>query len=345
MTSQENSPKADGPQLVEKVLDQAIGFMQTQAIHVAAELGIADLLKDGPKSIDELAATAGAHGPSLYRLLRALASMEIFTEIDQGIFRQTPLGTTLQREHPLSVHPVARLVGDPSWWRSWGSLSHAIKTGQAAIEHEFGVHLFDFLEQYPETARRFNAWMARFSQLTDPAIVSCYDFSLFKQIVDVGGGHGSFLTAILQANLALEGVLFDLPQVVSGADLRDAAVKDRCEIVGGDFFTSVPSGGDAYILKQISHDWPDDLCVQILQNCHQAMVTNGRLLVIDAVIPSDNGPDINKFIDLHMLVLTPGGKERTEAEFRSLFKAGGFQLTRIIPTPTLFKIVEGKPKS
>ncbi|MDX1522632.1 MAG: methyltransferase, partial [Anaerolineae bacterium] len=268
----------------------------------------------------------------------------IFTEIDQGIFRQTPLGTTLQGDHPLSVQPLARLVGDLSWWRSWGSLSHAIMTGEPAIEHAFGMHLFDYLGQHPETASVFNTWMTRFSQMTDPAIVGSYDFSHFKQIVDVGGGHGNLLTTILQTNPALKGVLFDLPEVVSAADLSETAVMDRCEIVGGDFFEALPAGGDAYILKQIIHDWHDNLCIKILRNCHKAMTANGRLLVIDAVIPSDNAPDINKFIDLHMLVLTHGGKERTEAEFKSLFKASGFQITRIISTPTLFKLIEGKRK-
>ena len=344
MVLKEDPQDQAGTQLVGQILELATGFMQTQAIHVAADLGIADLLKDGPKSADELAAMTGAHGPSLYRLLRALASVDIFAEIDQGVFRQTPLGTTLQLDHPLSVQPLAHLVGDPSWWRSWGSLSHAIKTGEPAIEHVFDMHLFDYLGQHPQTASVFNAWMTRLSQMTDPALVSSYDFSGFKQVVDVGGGHGSFLITILQANPALKGVLFDLPEVVSTVDLNGAPLADRCEIVGGDFFSSLPAGGDAYVLKQISHDWHDDSCIEILRNCHEAMTANGRLLVIDAVLPSDNAPDINKFIDLQMLVLTHGGKERTEAELRSLFKAGGFQLTRIIPTPTLFKIIEGKRK-
>ena len=343
MIAQKNLPRVEGHQLVEQILDQAIGFMQTQAIHVATELGIADLLKNGPKSIDELATMTGAHGPSLYRLLRALASIEIFTEIDQGIFQQTPLGFLLQRDHPLSVQPMARLLGDPSWWHSWGSLCHSIRTGKAAMEHELGMHLFDYLGQHPETAGVFNSWMTQLSQMTDPAIVGSYDFSGLGQTVDVGGGQGSFLTTILHVNPAMKGVLFDLPEVVSRANLREATIADRCEIVGGDFFASVPKGGDAYVIKQIMHDWPDELCIKILQNCHKAVATDGRLLVIDAVISSDNAPDINKFIDLHMLVLTPGGRERTEADFRSLFKAGGFRLTRIIPTPTLFKIIEGKP--
>lgn len=333
-----------GGQLVGEILERATGFMQTQAIHVAAELGIADFLKEGPQSVDELAAVTGTQRPALSRLLRALASIGIFAEIDQGIFKQTPLGATLQRDHPLSVWPLACLLGDPSWWQSWGSLNQAILTGKPAIEHVFGGHLFDYLREHPEAARIFNAWMTRLSQITDPALVDSFDFSNLKKIVDVGGGQGSLLATILEANPSLNGVLFDLPEVVATADQRVTAIADRCEIIGGDFFDSVSAGGDAYILKQIIHDWHDDSCIKILRNCHRAMASDGRLLVIDAVIPADNAPDINKFIDLHMLVLTEGGKERTEAEFRSLLEAGGFQLTRIIGTPSLFKIIEGKPK-
>ncbi|HEX6383760.1 MAG TPA: methyltransferase [Anaerolineae bacterium] len=225
MAVKENPQVQTSAQSAGKILDLATGFMHTQAIYVAAELGIADLLKDGPQSVDELATVTGAHRPSLYRLLRALASIGIFAEIDQGIFRQTSLGATLQRDHSLSVWPLARLLGDPSWWQSWGSLNQAIMTGEPAIEHVFDMHLFDYLGEHPATANDFNVWMTRLSQMTDPAIVDSYDFSHFKQIVDVGGGQGSLLTTILQANPALRGILFDLPEVVPAANEGVAAVE------------------------------------------------------------------------------------------------------------------------
>jgi SAM-dependent methyltransferase len=179
--------------------------------------------------------------------------------------------------------------------------------------------------------------------MTDPALMESYDFSTINKVVDIGGGHGSLLASILKANPTLKGVLFDLPEVVEAAREIDAGVAERCEIIGGDFFESVPAGGDAYILKQIIHDWNDDLSIKILQNCHKAMAGNGRVLVIDAVIQPGNVPDLNKFIDLQMLILTYGGRERTEFEFRSLFEAAGFELMNIFSTPSMFNIIEGRP--
>jgi hypothetical protein len=216
-----------------------------------------------------------------------------------------------------------------------------VKTGEAAFDHMFGMSYSEYLKTHPDIAKIFNECMTSVSCAHNPAIVGSYDFSCFHKIVDVGGGHGSLLTAILKANPTLTGILFDLSHVINSCDGFDSELSGRCEVIGGDFFEEVPAGGDAYILKQIIHNWSDDLSIKILRNCHKAMTDGGRVLVIEAVIEPGNAPNITKFFDLHMLVTGPGAKERTESEFRSLFKTAGFELTKIIPTPSSFSIIEG----
>ncbi len=327
-----------------QLFEIATGFMKAQAIYVAAKLGIADLLKNGPKKVDELSSTSGVHSNSLYRLLRALASIGIFAEKSDGSFELTPMASALQSDVPMSLRPYILLLGDKSWWNPWGNLLHSVKTGEAAFDHMFGMGYSEYLESHSDLAKIFNECMTSVSQAHNPAIVGSYDFSRFQTIVDVGGGHGSLLSEILKANLRASGILFDLPHVVDSIDKLDVELSGRCEIMGGDFFEEIPAGGDAYILKQIIHDWNDDLSVKIIQNCHKAMTEKGRLLIIEAVIEPGNAPNISKFFDLHMLVTAPGGKERTESEFRSLFNAAGFELSKIIPTPSSFCIIEGTRK-
>ena len=324
-----------------QLFEIATGFMKSQAIYVAAKLGIADLLKDDAKNITELAKITGADRDSLYRLLRALASIGIFAEKINGDFELTPMAAALLSDVPMSLRPYVMLLGDVSWWASWGSLLHSVKTGEAAFNYLFGMDYTEYLEKHPGLAQIFNETMTSVSQAHNPAIVASYDFSSFQKIVDVGGGHGSLLFAILNANPLLKGVLFDLPHVVNTIDQSNVEIAEHCEIVGGDFFQQVPAGGDAYLLKQIIHDWDDEHSVKILKKCHQAMTENGRVLVIDAIIEPGNAPNITKLFDLHMLVTAPGGKERTEFEFRSLFKEAGFEVSKIISTPTTFFIIEG----
>jgi hypothetical protein len=315
--------------------------MKSQAIYVAAKLGIADLLKDGAKNITELSRITGVDSKSLYRLLRALASIGIFAEKDNGYFELTPMASALRSDVPMSLRPYIILLGDKSWWASWGNLLHSVKTGEAAFDHLFGVGYTEYLEKNPDLAQIFNETMTSVSQAHNHAIIASYDFSGFTKIIDVGGGHGSLLSAILQANSSLKGVLFDLPHVVNSIDQLDTEIIERYEIVGGDFFEQIPAGGDAYLLKQIIHDWSDEASIKILKNCHQAMNENGQVLVIDAIIEPGNTPSVTKFFDLHMLVTAPGGKERTESEFRSLFKEAGFEVSRITPTSSTFFIIEG----
>jgi len=327
-----------------QLFEIATGFMKSQAIYVAAKLGIADLLTDSAKNVDELASITGVDNNSLYRLLSALASIGVFAEKENGYFELTPMASSLRSDVPMSLRPYVMLLGDKSWWDSWGNLLHSVTTGEAAFDHLFGMGYTEYLEKHPELAQIFNETMTSVSQAHNPAIVASYDFSGFQKIVDVGGGHGSLLTVILKANPLLKGILFDLPHVVNSIDKLDADISERCEIVGGDFFEKVPAGGDVYLLKQIIHDWDDEYSIKILINCHKAMSKNGRMLVIDAIIEPGNTPSVAKFFDLHMLVTAPGGKERTESEFRSLFKEARFEVSRIIPTSSTFFIIEGFKK-
>lgn len=326
-----------------QLIQMIFGSVVTQMIAVAARLGLADLLSDEAKSVDELAAATTTHAPSLYRLLRALASLGIFAETAPGHFMLTPLAGLLQSNVPNSLHGFAILLGSEFYYRSFTNLMHSVQTGDSALETTYGLSLFEYLHQHPEDAATFNRGMTSVSGREAAAVREAYDFTGTQTLVDVGGGHGVLLATILKANPSLQGILFDRPPVVAGAELllQGEGVADRCQIVGGDFFTSVPAGADTYILKYIVHDWDDERAEKILRNCYQAMASGGRVLIVEAVIPAGNEPFIGKLRDIVMLTVTSGGVERTEAEFRELLARAGFRLNRIIPTQTIVSIVEG----
>lgn len=321
-----------------------VGYRLSQALFVAAELGIADLLKDGPRSIDALAQATGTHPPSLYRVLRLLASEGVFIEHEQRHFGLTPLAVPLQSDVPGTLRSRALFDSTDCNWRAWGQLRHGVMTGGAVFEHAFEMPFFDYLQQHPSPAVRFDALQADQTLPWARAIVEAYDFSSVGTLVDVGGGYGSLLSAILSAHPRMRGVLYDLPHVIAGAQprLTATAVTDRCEALAGDFFVAVPPGGDTYLLKHILHDWEDERCLTILQNCRRAMPSEGRLLVVEVIIPPDNEPDYGKYLDLNMMVLLRG-QERTEAEYRQLFAASGFTLSRVIATPSEVSVIEGRP--
>lgn len=323
------------------LLQMATGFWVTQSIYVAARLGIADLLSDGPKTADELAQATHANGFMLYRVLRALAGLGIFAEDDEKRFALTPLAEPLQ-SGPNSFRAMAIHLAENASWKAWGSLLESVKTGETAFTIANDKEVFPYYAEHNESFEPFNEAMTNLSEAVIKAVVPAYDFSSIRKLVDVGGGHGSLLAAILKANPETRGVLFDLPTVVEAAKERLASegVSDRAEVVGGDFFESVPAGGDAYLMKLIIHDWDEERAVRILKNCHSAMEDGGRLLLVETVVPEGNEPSFAKMMDLQMLVMT-GGRERTEAEYRDLFAAGGFKLTRVIPTESPMSIVEG----
>ncbi|MCC5661240.1 acetylserotonin O-methyltransferase [Nostoc sp. XA010] len=322
------------------------GMYVSKAIYVAAKLGIADLLKDGAKSSDELAKATEVDAQFLYRLLRALASVNIFIEVGDRYFELTPLATYLQIDAFGSMRSMALAMGEDWNWQCLGNLFNAIKTGIPAFEHQFGMSMFDYFVEHPELGKNYYQAMTDYSEIINHAILDVYDFPTISKLVDVGGGYGALFTAILKANPAITGILFDLPSVIERAKKADffhnKELAGRYELVGGDFFESVPSGGDIYIIKLAIHNWDDHRANKILQNCYQAMPPNGKLLVIEPVVPSGNERYFGvKLMDLQMLIGTDGGRERTADEFEKLFIEAGFRLTKVIPTKSSCSIVEG----
>jgi ubiquinone/menaquinone biosynthesis C-methylase UbiE len=326
-------------------LNQLIcGYWHSQCVYVAAKLGIADLLTDGPHSIEDLSGQTGTHPMSLYRLLRALASVGLFAEEADRRFALTPAAALLRSDVPGSQRAMAIMMGEEHF-RAWGDLLYSVQTGKPAFEKLFGQPVFEYLSQKPEQAAIFDKAMVGVHGRETAAILDAYDFSPFKSVADIGGGNGSTLSGILQRHPALHGTLFDLPGVIERAsqNVEKAGLSNRMHLVAGDFFQSAPNGADAYFLRHIIHDWDDDKAVRILQNVHRAIDKNGRLLVVESVIPPGNEPFFGKLLDLTMLVI-PGGQERTEDEYRSLFGKAGFRLARIVPTEAEVSVIEGVPE-
>lgn len=323
-----------------KLLEMISGNWVSQSVYAVAKLGIADLLKDGPQNIDELAQATGADVQSLYRLMRALASVGVFTEVEDRCFQVTPIAECLQTENPNSLRALSILWGEEQF-QAWAEILYSVKTGKCAYEHQNGVSFFDYLEQNAEAARTFDEAMTTYSQQTHISVADAYDFSGINKIVDVGGGHGTLISSILEAYPNLRGVLFDSAHAIEGAQkhIQAAGLSERCELVAGDFFKSLPSGEDVYVLSSIIHDWDDDSSIAILKNCHDAMVENGKLLLVEMVISPGNEPFFGKLLDLHMLIMH-GGHDRTEAEYRTLLAQTGFKMTKIITTKSLRSVIE-----
>jgi hypothetical protein len=317
-----------------------VGSWVTQAIAVAAELGIAERLADSPRTADELAQDTGAHGSSLYRLLRALASVGIFEEDGAGRFGLSPLGALLADDMPGSKRSLAIMAG-AEFYRSWGGLLGSVRTGAPAFDTVFGAPFFRYLEENPERWRIYDAAMADVHDAETTPVLEAYDFTTVHTVVDVGGGNGLALLAALQRHRHLRGVLFDLPDVAQRAQvhLAETDVADRIEAVGGDFFDAVPENHDTYLLRHVIHDWEDREATAILRTCQEAMLPGGRILVIETVIPAGNAPCFGKWLDLMMLVV--GGRERTREEFERIFAAAGLRLARLIPTAHEVSVLEG----
>jgi len=325
----------------EQVLNQMIvGSWVTQAIYVAAEIGLADLLAINPRTANELAMETQTHGGSLYRVLRALASVGIFREDAEGRFSLAEMGKLLRSDAPGSKRSLAIMAG-AEFYRSWGGLLSSVETGGAAFDKVFGKPFFRYMSTNPDRWRIYDAAMTGVHDSETVPVLDAYDFRQFQTIVDVGGGNGLALAAILRRHTEARGILFDLPDVAkrSGEVVARAGVSDRCRIVGGDFFESVPAAGDAYLLRHIIHDWEDREAVAILGNCRDAMRPGSKVLVVETVIPDGNEPCFGKWLDLMMLVV--GGRERTEDQYRELFSAAGLRLARIVPTAHEVSVIEG----
>jgi hypothetical protein len=318
------------------------GYWVSQMVHAAAKLGLADRLAPGPRSADELAAATGTHPRSLYRLLRALASVGVFSEDVDHVFSQTPLSESLRRDVPGSQWAMAVMMGEEHY-QAWGDLLGSVRTGQTAFDRIYGKSIFDYLGEHPEQAQVFDAAMTAIHGRETQAVLDAYDLSNVGTLADIGGGNGSNLIGVLGRYPEMKGVLFDLPHVVERAvaGLGRAGLSDRCEVIGGSFFEAIPVRADAYVLRHIIHDWDDDRAGLILRNVHEAMPEGARLLVVEHVLPPGDEPSFGKLLDLNMLLL-PGGVERTEDEFRRLYEGAGFRLTRIVPAQGDLSVIEGR---
>lgn len=336
-----DNPNAQAAATLNQMID---GYRVTQLLHVAAKLGLADLLAAGPRSSADLAEQTGTHAPSLYRLLRALSSFGIFREETPDRFALTALAEPLRSDVPNSVRGLAIFAGDPQSWLPWGDLAQTVTTGEQAFLRVFGLDNWPYRAAHPEANAIFNDAMTSNARRDIAAILAAYDFAPFPTVVDVGGGQGALLAGILQAHPALRGILFDRPHVVEQAApiLEAAGVAGRCAVVGGDFFREVPPGGDAYLLRRIIHDWDDADTVAILRVCRRAVPAGGKLLLIEAVIGPANQPDFTTLSDINMMV-AQGGRERTPAEFAALLADAGFALTRVLPTAWRSSIIEAVP--
>lgn len=326
------------------MMEMAVGAWLTQALYAAVRLGIADELRGGPLTADEVARRVDADPGAVYRLMRALAAQSVFTLRDDGRFELARLGRTLRRDDPASVASMITFIGSPQHWEHWGSALHSVRTGQTAVEHLRGTEVFAYLDSDPEFAEVFNNAMTGTSTLSIETAVPSYDFTDRRVIVDVGGGHGALLAAVLKVAPQARGVLFDLPSVVAtaGPQLEAAGVSSRCATEGGSFFDSVPAGGDAYLLKAVIHDWDDEKSVAILRNVRNAIAPGGKLLLFELVLPEGAPAHLGLLIDLEMLV-SAGGMERTEAQYAALLASAGFALNRVVTTPGPVSIVEAVP--
>lgn len=319
------------------LMQMMIGHWISQPVYVVAKLGVADLLADGPRSVEELAAATQSDASSLYRVLRATAAVGIFAELEDGRFDTTPTGQLLRRDVPGSLRGWALWSGDEWHWRAWGGLLDAVRTGETAFDSVWGQDIWSYLAENREAADTFNRAMSGNALQQQGAIIPAYDFSSFGVLIDVAGGEGHLLGAILTANPHLEGVLFDQPAVVARAGRHP-----RMRTVGGDFFAAVPSGGDAYLLTAILHDWDDERARVLLRNCRQAMGPGATLLAVEMVVPEGNAFGFAKFTDIEQLTCFAGW-ERTEAQYRELFAEAGFALRRTVPTAGPVSLLEAVP--
>ena len=319
------------------LVDLVDGHRVTAIIYVAARLGIADLLFEGPKSVPDLARLTGTHERSLFRLMRALVKLEICTQSSDGGFQLTEMGIHLAANSERSMKAWVLLEGG-RLRAAWGELLESIRTGKTADDLAgFGEDRFEVLAKTKDDAALFNEAMVSITRMTVPAVLAAYDFSGISTLMDVGGGLGELICAILKHYPSMRGVVFDLPHCAEGAKnyISDAGVADRCEFVAGSFFESVPTGADAIVMKSIIHDWNDERCVRILQNCHRVLKPGARLMLIDKVLPEKpepGGSDLFVFLDDLNMLRGPGGGERTPSEFRALLAQAGFSLQRMVPT-------------
>lgn len=321
------------------IMQMAMGFIVSQSLAVAARLRIADHLKDGGKTAEELAQLTATHEPSLYRLLRALTSVGVLHKDSEGRFSNTPLGDVLRSDHPQSMRAALHMMGDPEHWNAHGNMQQSVKTGEIAFNYTFGMPVFPYFAQNPNAAKVFDESMTSFSAAVAEAVSSSYDFSEAGTIADIAGGRGILLAKVLQKNPQARGVLFEQEHVLEGNILGEEDVAERTKLISGDFFQEIPVTADIYLMKFIIHDWNDEQSIGILQNLAKSAPQGAKVLLVETLVEEDdNAPSLSKIMDLNMLVMT-GGKERTASEYAELFEKTGFKFVKVHPTAPL-QIVE-----
>jgi hypothetical protein len=331
-------------QAAQQTMQIATGYIVGAALQVAVKLEIADQIAAGVTSTADLARESGVEEDPLYRIMRTLAAVGVFGETAPRSFAMTPAAATL-RNVPGSMYDMVLWLTDPLHYRVYAETLHSVTTGAPTAEKTLGMPVFEYLARNPELSATFNNAMTGFSGMVVPTVLEAYDFSDIRVLVDVAGGHGGVLTGILRHYPAMRGILADLNHVIAGARSRIASLglADRCDTVTIDMFASIPAGGDAYIMKHIIHDWDDERAGVILRNIRRVLPANGRVILLDSVVAAGNQPDLAKMIDIEML-LFPGGRERSADEFRALFAANGYELTRIVPTKSPLSVVEARPR-
>ena len=327
-----------------QVIQMATACWMSRLVFVAAQLGLADHLASGPQTADAVAVTTKSHAPSLYRVMRTLASLGLMTEDDHHRFALTPLGETLKTGAPGSARATVLTLAGDLIWQAYAELPYSVQTGKSGLKKAMGVSLFDWLSTRPADAAMFSETMVGFHNMEPPAVAESYDFSGIKTLMDVGGATGNMLSAVLARYPHVRGILFDLPHVIRDAPAFIGArgLTDRIEIKSGSFFDAVPEGADAYLMSHIIHDWSEELCLKILGNCKKAMGPNGKLLLVEMVLPPGDTPHPGKMLDIMMMV-GPEGQERTADEYRTLLDKAGFRMTRVVPTASAVSVVEAVP--
>ena len=327
-----------------QLVQMAMGHWISRIVHLAAELGIADLLAAGPRGAEDLAgATKTSAGP-LYRFLRGLANLGILTEGADRRFALTALGEALRTGAPGSARASVLTIASPWWIQGFGELPYSLETGKPGFEKVLGMPIFDYLAKHPDQASLFSETMIGFHGQEPAAIAAAYDFAGIRMLADIGGAAGFLLATVLEKHPGMKGILFDLPHVVADAPalLKAHGVEERVTIEPGSFFERVPAGADAYVLSHIIHDWSEPQCLTILGHCRKAMASSAKLLIVEMVLPEGNEPHPGKMLDLMMLV-GPGGQERTTKEYEGLLAKAGFRLTRVVPTESAVSVVEAVP--
>ncbi|MGA9476095.1 MAG: methyltransferase [Terriglobales bacterium] len=328
---------------VERMMQLTTGMVFTAALQPIARLKIADMLSEGPLPVSRLAAETATNEDALYRVLRLLASVGVFAELPGKIFAITPMSQLMRSDAPGTIRDLIVWISNPFHFEVHAELGHSLKTGDPAVEKVYGQTGFEAIFSRPEVASDFNLAMTCFSRRIAPALLEAYDFSDIGTLMDVAGGHGAVLCEVLARYPKMKGILFDIPSVIEEANGHICALKmdERCQTMKGDFFDEIPSGADAYYMQHILHDWKDDRCLKILANCRRALEgrENGRLLIVDSVVPETSDPHPSKWLDIEMLLM-PGGRERTRPEWEALFAQAGFEIARIVPLKAAESLIE-----